>query len=413
MTEIRGRTGPAFNPARLLHLLLAALLGLALPAAAGAATDGNDAPVRIGVLTMTPGEEYWSRFGHNAIVVEDPARGLRLSYNYGYFDFDQPGFMRRFLRGQMQYQLVVLPLEQDLAIYAGEGRGVSLQWLDLDPEQARSIARHLEWNALPENASYRYDYFRSNCSTRVRDVLDQALEGDLARQMSSRSRGSTYRSESLRLGADVWWLWLGMHVGLSGAADRPLSLWEEGFVPGRLADALARATTPEGRPLVAQTVALVPDRLGLERGVAPKRRTGMALAGLLTAMLLLFLLRTRASSWQRLSGAVLAGGFWLLCGLGGLVLAGLWAFTEHLAAHGNENLLLLNPLCLGLLPAALVLLRRQAVPARLRALAGFVLAAAAFALFLRFLPFRPQSNGDFVALLMPIHAALAWRLMRR
>jgi membrane-associated phospholipid phosphatase len=43
-------------------------------------------------------------------------------------------------------------------------------------------------------------------------------------------------------------------------------------------------------------------------------------------------------------------------GLGGLVLAGLWAFTDHTMAYRNENLFQLNPLLLGL--AALVPLLR-------------------------------------------------------
>ena len=45
--------------------LLLALLWL-LPALAAAAP-------RIGVLTMEPGEIFWERFGHNAVVVDDPA----------------------------------------------------------------------------------------------------------------------------------------------------------------------------------------------------------------------------------------------------------------------------------------------------------------------------------------------------
>src|SRR5690606_30540972 len=41
---------------------------------------------RIGVMTMQPGEIFWERFGHDAIVVQDPETGLALSYNYGFFD---------------------------------------------------------------------------------------------------------------------------------------------------------------------------------------------------------------------------------------------------------------------------------------------------------------------------------------
>ncbi|MDQ3229241.1 MAG: DUF4105 domain-containing protein, partial [Pseudomonadota bacterium] len=86
---------------------------------------------RIGVMTMQPGEIFWERFGHNAIVVDDPQRGPPLSYNFGFFDLTEPGFIGRFVAGEMEYALVALPVEQDLLLYRDEGRGVALQWLNV------------------------------------------------------------------------------------------------------------------------------------------------------------------------------------------------------------------------------------------------------------------------------------------
>lgn len=388
-------------------LLFLALTGLA----AGQPLIHDPAP-RIGVVTMSPGQEYWARFGHNAIVVDDPAHGPPLSYNYGYFDFDQPGFFTRFMRGDMRYELVVMTLEDDLRSYAAEGRGARLQWLDLRPEQARALRDFLVWNAQPENAEYRYDYFTDNCSTRVRDALDRALDGTLARQMSGRSHGLTYRIEALRLGADVPWLYLGMHAGLGPYADRPLSIHDEAFVPQRLADALERASNSDGAPLVSAHMMLLPDRLSLERSTAPDLRWPFAYAGMGLAVVLLFLLRDRAGRRQRLTGTLLAGSVFAICGLGGACLLALWTLTEHVSAHGNENLLLFNPLCLLLLAALPALSRGSTVRPWLRRTGMIVLACAGMALFLRFLPFRLQNNGDFIVLLGPIHAALAWRLAR-
>ncbi len=370
-------------------------------------------PLRIGVVTMSPGEEYWSRFGHNAILVADDEAGSRISYNYGYFDFDQPGFLARFLRGEMLYRLVALPLDSDLRTYADEGRGVRLQWLNLSSGQAVALRDFLAHNALPENADYRYDYFTSNCSTKVRDALDLALGGGLRRQLESRSHGLTYRAEALRLGAGVPWLYAGMHAGLGPYADRPLSIWEESFVPQRLADALEDARTPEGAPLVIARIDVLPNRLGLERAAAPSHRTRFAMAGLALALALAILLRRGAARIERGMGTVLAGIVWCFCGLGGLFLLALWLGTAHVAAWGNENLLLFDPLCLALLAALPALWRGDEAAHWLRIAAVLALMAAGVALFLRFLPFRIQNNGDFVLLLLPVHAVLAWRLGRR
>lgn len=383
---------------------LAALLFLLLmPFFATAA-----AAPRIGLVTMEPGEEYWSRFGHNAILVDEGDGREPTLYNYGYFDFDEPGFLLRFLQGDMRYRLVALPYSQDLAYYAQEGRGVTLQWLAIEAQAARGLADFLAWNALPENAVYRYDYFSANCSTKVRDALDDALGGLLQAQLVGRSRGLTYRMESLRLGMPLPWMGLGMHLGLGAYADRPLSRWEESFVPMRLREAVREVRLPDGRPLVIDEQTLLAHRLAPARDEPPQWRARYALLGLALAIGLLWLGRR---SPRALAG--LAAGLWALCGVTGLGLLALWLLTDHVAAWSNENLLLFNPLCLALLPGALALWRGREPTPGFRRLLLLVLLGAGLALFLRFLPFRVQDNGDWIVLLLPIHAALAWTLRRR
>nr|WP_322619025.1 DUF4105 domain-containing protein [Arenimonas daejeonensis] len=189
---------------------------------------------RIGVVTMEPGEIFFERFGHNAIVVDAQDGSEPVAYNFGYFDLDEPNFFGNFVHGDMQYWLVALPLHRDLARYRELGRGAAVQWLDLTPEQVAAMAAALDANARGENARYRYDYYTSNCSTKVRDAIDTALGGTLKSQLSGRSQGNTYRSESVRLAAPAPWMAIGFHVGLSDYADKPLSRWEESFIPMRL-----------------------------------------------------------------------------------------------------------------------------------------------------------------------------------
>ena len=366
---------------------------------------------RIGLVTMQPGDAYWARFGHNAILVEDAA-GRRIHYNYGYFDFEEPNFLLNFLRGKMEYRLLALPAEHDLAIYADEGRGVSVQWLAMEPPAAAELAGFLAWNARPENARYRYDYFTANCSTRVRDALDQALGGLLKRQLSGRSRGLTYRWESLRLGAPLPWLFLGMHAGLGPFADQPLSRWDEGFVPMHLAEAVREASQPDGSPLVLAEEQLLPHRTGLPPDERPWVLPWFALAGLaLAATIALGAGGGRASARSR-TAATLAAVLWLLAGLGGLLLAFLWAFTDHQAAWANENLLLFNPLALVLLAAVPALWRGRAAAPWLAWTARLVLLCALLAVFLKFLPWRVQDNLDWIAFWLPVHVAGAWALRR-
>jgi hypothetical protein len=391
---------PAWSAAVLACLL--GCMALLLPAAARA----TDAPPRIGIMTMQPGEVFFERFGHDAIIVVDPATGAATSYNFGFFDPGEQDFLSRFLRGEMMYYLVALPLEQDLEQYRDAGRGVSVQWLDVEPAQARALAEALAERARPENARYRYDYFTANCATQVRDALDDAMGGALQPQLAGRARGNTYRSEAVRLARPAPWMWLGFDLGLGPYADRPLSRWEEAFVPMRLADSLREARNSEGRPLVMAEQQLLPHRIAAEPAEMPRRWwpwlvVGLALAGAT------FAARRRP---RLIAGFALP--LWLLCGLAGLLLAYIWGFTAHHAGWANRNLFWLSPLCLLLLPGAVALLRGR-VPGRLfRVLLWAVAAIAIVGWILQWLSLQPQYNLPWIALLLPVHVALALALGR-
>lgn len=371
-----------------------------------AANMATAAP-RIGVVTMQPGEIFFERFGHNAIVVVDPDTGNATSYNFGFFDTEEPGFLRRFAQGDMQYYLMALPLEQDLAYYRQVGRGVSVKWLDLAPAQAQAVADQLAERARPENARYPYDYFTNNCSTQVRDTLDQAMAGGLKSQLVGRSRGNTFRSEAVRLASPAPWMWLAFDLGLGPYADTPMSRWEEAYVPMRLADSLREAKNSEGRPLVASEEVLLPHLISAEPAEKARRWWPWALAGCAVAVGLLLL-----GDRQIRAVAALALPLWLLCSIASCVLLFLWGFSEHRAAWANRNLLLLNPLCLLLLPGAIALLRRRKTGPWFSWLALAVAVCALVAWFLHWLPMQPQYNHAWVALLLPVHVALAYVFRR-
>ena len=407
------------KPSGLMRLLVLLALSLSLVTMVASAApmhtdvqvpraqDAQERP-RIGVVTMLPGEIFWERFGHNAIVVADPTTGDAISYNFGFFDPTEPDFLARFIRGDMRYRLAALPIEQDLGVYRFEGRGVSVQWLDLDGTQAQALADTLALNARPENAHYRYDYFLDNCSTRVRDAIDRALGGGLRPQLESRSQGNTFRSEALRLVSPVPWMWLGFDLALGPDADRPQALWGNAFVPMRLAAALRESRNGHGRPLVSEEHVVLPHRIAPEPQSAPTRWWPWALAGIGIAAALVWLGRRRPRAL-----AAVALPLWTLCGLLGTVLLSAWLFTEHRVIWANHNLLLLSPLCWLLLPGGWAVLRGR-TPGKVfhyTLIAPVVLAVAA--LFLHWLPLQPQRNAHWIALLLPLHVALAWVWWRK
>ena len=206
-----------------------------------------------------------------------------------------------------------------------------------------------------------------------------------------------------------FWVALGMDVGLGPSADRPLSLWQESFVPNALSLALRQATVRDShgntQPLVSEEQVVLPGKLPPAPAAPPERGLRFLVAGVALAALLFWLARGEGRI-RRASFALLASAWWLICGLSGLVLAGLWGLTSHWAGWGNENLLLLDPVCL-ILPVVWWRAPRVA-----RYLATLIAAAALLSLIIRLLPGLYESNLAFIALAVPVHvllAVLAWR----
>jgi Domain of unknown function (DUF4105) len=374
--------------------------------------DQLSAPT-VALVTFGPGSMYWERFGHNAIIIDDPAAGTRMAYNYGAFDFEEKHFLWNFALGDMRYSLDAEPLDADVAAFTAEGRSVTVQMLNLTPTQARQLAAFLTWNAQPQNAVYRYDYFINNCSTKVRDALNRALDGTLERQLARQSAPHTYRFDAVRLISPDLWFALGGDLILGPKADSKLSLWQESFVPMVLSRALAAVTVRDAngqtRPLVSDEQVVAPGTLPPPPAAPRDFRLAFLAVGVGLASLLLWLGQGE-SHLYRTSFALLAVAWWLICGFTGLVLAGLWGLTAHWAIWDNENLLLFNPVCL-VLPALWWRAPRIACY-----VAILIAVSALISPIVRALPGLYQGNLAFIALALPVHlivAVLAWRREKR
>lgn len=372
------------------------------------AAAGIPAP-SISLLTVGPGEIYFERFGHNAIVVRDGNSDEAVAYNYGMFDFEQENFLLNFVRGRMQYRIAANLLEDDLAMYRAEGRSVVEQALDLTAEEARSLNDYLVWNARPENAYYRYDYFTANCSTRVRDALDHALDGLIRAQSVGRSRGFTYRLDALRLMAPDPTLMLLIDLGLGPFTDERIDFWDESFVPMSLQRVVERAQRADGRPLVRSTQVLAQSRLAPPPALPPDLRWPFLFIGLAAAIAMGWL-DARGGPRARRVFAGLATLFELVCAIAGCLLLFLWLGTDHRAAWRNENLLLFNPACLLLIAA---FLRSRPAPRWQRMLAWLVVGGAGVALASKILPGFVQANLHWIVLTLPLHLVLALSLQGR
>jgi hypothetical protein len=401
------------------------MLGVALAgpvSATGGPEDvGAMAPDSLQVVLVTagPGPAVWERFGHNALWIRDETGGISTAYHYGVFDLGSEGFILEFIRGRMFYSMGSAEANRFIRGYRRAGRAVTLQRLRLTQEQSRRLMAFLEWNLRPENRVYRYDYFRDNCSTRIRDALDAVLGGRLRAALSADSTAVTYREEAVALTTEDPLLATAIDLGLGPLADRRLTGWELAFIPMRLRDAVRDIVVRRNGvevPLVASERYLpASDRAPAERpgGRSTRTRTFLLLLlGLLTggAFTLAGSVAGRSAGFRGTGRAgrwVLAvgGTVWgLVSGVSGLLLLGLWVLTDHEFAWRNENLLQMNPLALALVvlvPLTMIGGRGRSVAL---ALAGLLAGLSAVGLLLN--PLTPQVNLAIIAFALPLNLGL-------
>jgi hypothetical protein len=293
---------------------------------------------------------------------------------------------------------------------------VWLQRVNLTPGQRLDLQARLRENNTDANRYYRYDYYRDNCSTRVRDALDGVLGGQIRAATEGLDTGTTYRWHTTRLLQPVLAAYAGIQFVMGGRADEPISVWDEMFLPLPLQGHLGevRVDTSEGGqgPLLGPAVSVVDAPREPVPSEAPNMVLGFLLAGAVLGGLFAFSGRMagRGKRWGAWLLALTGAGWSLIVGLLGSALMLSWVFTDHFFLGLNENAFQANPVSLVL---AGLLLLTAAGRGRVwtgRAVAA-VAALAVAGLVLQILPGLDQVNGEMLALTLPAHLGLAWGVL--
>lgn len=383
--------------------------------------DGQSRPedISISLVTFSPGDTLTEWWGHTALVVEDTRLDHARLYNFGMFSFSE-GFVHRFVQGRLEFWVADDPVGGTFSLYRRLNRDVRIQQLDLLPEQAMHVAKALGTQVLPENRTYLYHHYDDNCSTRPRDIIDAAIGGQLKAATAVPARMSL-RQHTRRYSRVNPPMSLVLDYLQNDELDRPITQQAEAFLPDELerqVQALV-VTRPDGTkaPLVKRQWNWFE-----AKGREPVPETPPAWGGWLLLLGLgvggVGVGLVRAS--ERTLARVALGLVQALLGLGlgafGVFLFVVGLFTNHTVAHRNENLLLVNPIDLALLPLGLMLAFNSK-----RARGGLwwawaaLGALSALGVVLKVLPAFDQQNWNLIALFAPINLgfALGFWLERR
>ena len=224
------------------------------PDTAGTGPAPAGPPPIIELYTMGQGDLMFEKFGHAALcVTRTLGRRRTTCYNYGttHFDAIVPLFWG-FLRGQSEFWVSTSSRRHMVRDYREADRTLWRQVLPLQPDQAHKLDALLRENAREENRYYRYHHFHDNCSSRVRDLIDQVSGGALSAAGPSERPLPTYRE-----------------LTRTGYAGMPELLLLSDLLLGRMAD--ERPSTYQGMFLPDMLRAEVEKRLGAAPSVVYQR----------------------------------------------------------------------------------------------------------------------------------------------
>lgn len=203
---------------------------------------------QISLLTCSPGEELYARYGHTAIRVLDEANDMDIVFNYGIFDFNTDHFYWKFVRGETWYELGASPYRYFMYEYDRDNRPVYEQVLDLTAAQKELLWQRLVDNYRPENRKYLYNFVFDNCATRPYHMIAQVLGDTLSSSYEGYS-GQTYRAFIRHYTGSHSWENAGINLLFGPEADKPMSSEERLFLPEELMWFLSEARVAD-KPLV-------------------------------------------------------------------------------------------------------------------------------------------------------------------
>lgn len=343
--------------------------------------------ITISLVTCFPGPEIFELYGHEGIRVR--GNGVDSVWNYGVFDFREPNFVYRFVKGETDYMGASYPFEWFLPEYLARGSKVVEQDLNLTQEEARRLLGLLRTSTLPENRKYRYNYVKDNCSTRVYRLVEQALDERVI--YPDTVHYGTFRNEMRSYNEGYPWYQFGIDIALGSGIDHDLKAEDEMFVPVELMRMASGAHLSDGRKLVKDTRLL---NEGIEKATLPPTpwyAAPLFWSWIVFAALCIFcLVSLKCGKIVK----VVYSLWFLILGLAGLVVTFLVFVSSHEATSPNALIFWLNPLQLLL---AVCLWWR---PVRIVAMVIAVLDVVAMLCLLVVWPFQTQSaNPAFFPLM--------------
>ncbi len=289
------------------------------------------------LLTYSPGNELYSTFGHSSIRYVNNSDNIDIVYNYGTFDFNDPDFYAKFIKGKLNYQLSRIRTKYVIAATKDENRRIYQNELIIKGTEKIALLNALENNYLPENRYYRYEFLYDNCATRIDKLIDSVTKSRfIAPKINIQPvRFNQLISGYLRVHP---WANLGFNLITGMQVLKKATAKEQQFLPIKLQEYQSLLIdNSSSKKLLEEQVTF----LNCNTTTANKNR----FFHIIFLIILILWSFIRVAEFK--TNAVFRWADWIVFWppiVLGVILSGLWMISEHQIFAWNYNLLWANPL---------------------------------------------------------------------
>lgn len=311
--------------------------------------DLEPSEYKLSLITAGRGDEIYMLGGHLLLRISEIKENAKdMSVNWGIFNFRDPDFYFNYTLGKLDYLVRETPTQFVKYQYSHESdqRRLYENEIFLTNKQKETIVKKVSWWLKPENSTYRYHFYESNCSTIIRDLLSEALGPEFDKQLKEKDY-QTFRHMGRRYFSNYPVFAFFAPLMFTSDADLPISYWERFRVPVEAPDILEGVKQVDDNGNILEGNLLGPKRLYLEGKDIPFESFEYSLYVLffLLALFILSFLFKQTKGFLKLRTL---GISLLLIGLFNFfwstLMLLLWFLTEHSYTFHNAHLLILWPL---------------------------------------------------------------------
>lgn len=280
---------------------------------------------KVSIITCGAGEQLHALFGHTAIRINDPEQNLDVVFNYGTFDFDTSFFYLKFVRGNLDYFLSATDFSSFIAAYRNEQRDVFEQELIASTKKKQKLFQMLLEQLNSDKKYYRYKFIDQNCTTMVKDKLEEIWSSDLLYVEKINIDELSYRSTINLFLEERYFERLGINILFGSHTDQ---MANKIFLPEELMASLTISKVAEDNIVQGATILYK----------APEKDSS---SSIFNSLFFLIFVLVGLYFIKKISLDMFMLQFF---GFLGLFLGVIMVFTDHNEVWWNYNILLFNPL---------------------------------------------------------------------